>query len=75
MTGVKLTAAQRRCLELARTQGGRVSSRDSLDAGLGPATPGLLASKGLLVDLGFRDGAQRYELPQEGRTGDGPALG
>lgn len=66
-----LTEFQRRALELASRQGGRITSRDAIKHHLGPATCGLLANKGLLIDLGFSHGAQQYKLADEPTLGPG----
>ena len=60
-----VTSKQLLLLKLAIENGGRVSSRQSIEARLGPATPGLLANKGLLEDLGLQDGTQWYCLTPE----------
>jgi hypothetical protein len=60
-----ITRTQLPLLQLAAEQGGRISSRQSIAAGLGPATPGLLANKGLLIDLGRSEDTQWYGLGPE----------
>ena len=61
----RLTVCQQRCLDLARQSGRKISSRAAIAAGLGPSTCGLLANKGLLVDLGQEGGTQWYQLPDD----------
>lgn len=65
----RLTGNQAALLQLALVDG-RVTSRDSITIGCGPATPGLLANKGLLRGLGL-DGptqSQLYEITAQGRA-------
>ncbi len=60
---VKVTVAQRQAVELARSQGGRITSRDAIEAKLGPSTCSLLTNKGVFRDLGrMGSDTQHYEL-------------
>lgn len=66
---VHLTDNQAAVLQLAWVDG-RVTARDSITIGCGPATPGLLRNKGLLRGLGVDPvtKTQLYEITDAGRV-------